>query len=59
MAVTPAPAGTAPRGPAARRARGGMALGLAKRFLTLREGSIIVVTLITAIYFSDQRRAAS
>ena len=52
MAVTPAPAGTAPSGPAARRAPRDTALGLAKRFLTLREGSIIVVTLITAIYFA-------
>jgi simple sugar transport system permease protein len=42
-----------PRGPASRRtARGGGALGLAKRFLTLREGSIIVVTLITLVYFA-------
>jgi simple sugar transport system permease protein len=52
MAVTPAPAGTAPRGPAERRAPGDTALGIAKRFLTLREGSIVVVTLITFIYFS-------
>lgn len=28
------------------------ALGLLKRFLTLREGSIVVVTIIVAIYFS-------
>ncbi|MGZ4198168.1 MAG: ABC transporter permease [Solirubrobacteraceae bacterium] len=52
MAVAPAPAGTAPSGPATRRAPGHAALGVAKRFLTLREGSIIVVTLITAIYFA-------
>jgi simple sugar transport system permease protein len=42
-----------PRGPAAGRARGGAGLGLFKRFLTLREGSIIVVTLITVIYFAS------
>jgi simple sugar transport system permease protein len=42
---------TAPRGPAQRRTPGG-ALSLGKRFLTLREGSIIVITLVTAIYFA-------
>jgi simple sugar transport system permease protein len=31
---------------------GRAALGLLRRFLTLREGSIIVVTVITAIYFA-------
>jgi simple sugar transport system permease protein len=42
-----------PGGPATgRAARGNGALGIAKRFLTLREGSIIVVTVITLIYFS-------
>ena len=41
-----------PPGPAAGRARGRAGLGLLKRFLTLREGSIIVVTLITIIYFA-------
>ena len=52
MAVSRAqPETTAPTGPAQRRAPGG-ALSLGKRFLTLREGSIIVVTLITAIYFA-------
>jgi simple sugar transport system permease protein len=45
-------AGAPPTGPAPRRARGGPAGGLLKRFLTLREGSIIVVTLVTLIYFS-------
>jgi simple sugar transport system permease protein len=35
-----------------RRAAGPDALGLLKRFLTLREGSIIVVTIIVAIYFA-------
>ncbi|MGH2912996.1 MAG: ABC transporter permease, partial [Solirubrobacteraceae bacterium] len=47
----PAPAtGT----PARRRGRtaGQDVLGLFKRFLTLREGSIIVVTIIVAIYFA-------
>jgi simple sugar transport system permease protein len=52
MAVTPAPAGTAPRGPAAHRGPGDAALDFAKRFLTLREGSIIVITLGTAIFFA-------
>jgi simple sugar transport system permease protein len=32
-------------------------LGLAKRFLTLREGSIIVVTIIVAIYFAVSTKA--
>jgi simple sugar transport system permease protein len=34
------------------QAAGQRALGLFKRFLTLREGSIIVVTIIVAIYFA-------
>ncbi len=51
MAVTGAPETTAPTGPAERRAHGG-ALSLGKRFLTLREGSIIVVTVLAAVYFS-------
>jgi simple sugar transport system permease protein len=42
----------APPGPAARRAPGVPGLPLLRKFLTLREGSIIVVTLITVIYFS-------
>ena len=42
----------APEGPANGRARAGQALSLGKRFLTLREGSIIVVTLITFLYFA-------
>lgn len=52
MAVTPAPAGTAPRGPAEHRAPGEIAAGIAKRFLTLREGSIIVITVATFIFFA-------
>lgn len=44
--------GVTPPGPAPRRARGGLGLSLLQRFLTLREGSIIVVTVITLLYFS-------
>jgi simple sugar transport system permease protein len=45
--------GTPPESPATDRASGGnAALDLLKRFLTLREGSIIVVTIIAIIYFS-------
>jgi simple sugar transport system permease protein len=40
--------GAAPR----RRALDGGALGWAKRFLTLREGSVIVITVLTALYFA-------
>jgi simple sugar transport system permease protein len=46
------PASAPPKGPAKGWARRGGALSLAQRFLTLREGSIIVVTLITFIYFA-------
>ncbi|MGZ6616954.1 MAG: ABC transporter permease [Solirubrobacteraceae bacterium] len=42
----------APKGPAAGRALGGGAWKLLKGFLTLREGSIIVVTLVTFAYFA-------
>src|SRR5918911_3332407 len=42
----------APKGPANGRARTGQALSLGKRFLTLREGSIIVVTVVTFVYFA-------
>ncbi len=53
MAVTPeTKPSPAPPGPAPSRARGGPAGGVLKRFLTLREGSIIVVTLITIVYFA-------
>ncbi|HUO73806.1 MAG TPA: ABC transporter permease [Solirubrobacteraceae bacterium] len=41
----------APQGPAKSWAQRGGALSLAQKFLTLREGSIIVVTLVTFIYF--------
>jgi simple sugar transport system permease protein len=40
------------QGPAGGRALADGALGLLKRFLTLREGSVIVVTAIALIYFS-------
>jgi simple sugar transport system permease protein len=53
MAVTSDSAPASPPSPAAaRRARRDAGLGGIKRFLTLREGSIIVVTLITLIYFA-------
>src|ERR1035437_10127719 len=45
-----------PPGPATGRARADR-LGLLKRFLTLREGSIIVVTLIAVIYFASSTPA--
>ncbi|MFZ0044064.1 MAG: ABC transporter permease [Solirubrobacteraceae bacterium] len=41
-----------PQGRAKSSARGGAALSLGKRLLTLREGSIIVVTLIAFVYFA-------
>jgi simple sugar transport system permease protein len=53
MAVTGAEKSTEPGDPAQRRSSGG-ARSLGKRFLTLREGSIIVVTLIAAIYFASR-----
>src|SRR6476620_1093651 len=46
------PASAPPTGPAKGWARRGGALSLAQRFLTLREGSIIIVTLVTFIYFA-------
>ena len=49
---TTPPADVPPQGPAKSWARRGGALSLGQRFLTLREGSIIVVTLIAFIYFS-------
>src|ERR1700729_2152578 len=58
MAVTPddststPPPAAPPQGPAQSWARRGGALSLGQRFLTLREGSIIVVTLIAFVYFA-------
>jgi simple sugar transport system permease protein len=49
---TTPPADASRPGPATGRTGPGGALKLGQRFLTLREGSIIVVTLITFIYFS-------
>ena len=46
------PASAPPSGPAKGWARRGGARSLAQRFLTLREGSIIVVTVITFVYFA-------
>src|ERR1019366_10445696 len=48
--------GASPPGPATGRAREDR-LSLLKRFLTLREGSIIVVTLIAVIYFASSTPA--
>jgi simple sugar transport system permease protein len=42
-----------PKGPASGWAQRGGALSLAQRFLTLREGSIIVVTVIAFVYFAS------
>ena len=49
----PARAPAGPPAPAGRPARPGVG-ELAKRFLTLREGSIIVVTVLAALYFALQ-----
>src|ERR1700704_1955800 len=54
MAVASGTADKSPKGPATGRARTGQALSLGKRFLTLREGSIIVVTVITFVYFATR-----
>jgi simple sugar transport system permease protein len=43
---------TPDKGPAASRALVSSAWTLLKRFLTLREGSVIVITLLTIVYFS-------
>jgi simple sugar transport system permease protein len=40
------------KGPGGGRALASGAWGLLKRFLTLREGSVIVITVIAAVYFS-------
>ncbi|MGH2914726.1 MAG: ABC transporter permease [Solirubrobacteraceae bacterium] len=45
-------AGPSPSGPVPRRTPGGAGLSLLQKLLTLREGSIVVVTLITVIYFA-------
>ncbi len=55
MAVTPKeeqPTSDNPPGPASSRARGGLPRRLVIRFLSLREGSIIVVTILTIVYFA-------
>jgi simple sugar transport system permease protein len=49
---TPPAAQLPPQGPAKNWAQRGGALSLGQRFLTLREGSIIVVTLIAFVYFA-------
>lgn len=49
---TPPATPPAPEGPARGRARGGFARQAVMRVLTLREGSIIVVTLVTFAYFA-------
>jgi simple sugar transport system permease protein len=49
---TPPASAPPPQGRAKGSGQGGGALSLWQRFLTLREGSIIVVTLITFIYFA-------
>jgi simple sugar transport system permease protein len=46
------PTSTTPTGPAPSRARGSGQLGLLMRLVTLREGSMIVVTIITIVYFA-------
>jgi simple sugar transport system permease protein len=46
------PSQTAEKGPATSRALASGAWTLLKRFLTLREGSVIVITVLTIVYFS-------
>src|SRR5215472_17369622 len=46
------PATAPPKGPAKGWAQRGGALSLAQRFLTLREGSIIVITVVAFLYFA-------
>ena len=48
----PPPTETTEKGPANSRALASGAWTLVKRFLTLREGSVIVITVITILYFS-------
>jgi simple sugar transport system permease protein len=61
VAAGKAPAETPPGGPAPKpTAPGAIALDWVKKFLALREGSIIVVTAVTIIYFSvDTSRFAT
>jgi simple sugar transport system permease protein len=55
---TPAPATPETKAPApARRSPGSVIWGLVRKFLLLREGSIIIVTLIVAIYFATSTDA--
>jgi simple sugar transport system permease protein len=49
--TTPQPA-TSPEGPAHGRTLGSRLVGIGRAFLTLREGSIIVVTVATFLYFA-------
>jgi simple sugar transport system permease protein len=51
MAVASDTRGSPPRGPSREGALGRAALRAGKGFLTLREGSIVVVTVIAVIYF--------
>lgn len=46
------PQTTPPQGSAPGRARGAGGLSLVQKFLTLREGSIVVVTILAVIYFA-------
>jgi simple sugar transport system permease protein len=48
----PPPTETTDKGPATGRALASSAWTLLKRFLTLREGSVIVITLLTILYFT-------
>jgi simple sugar transport system permease protein len=48
----PPPSETTEKGPATSRALASSAWTLLKRFLTLREGSVIVITVLTILYFS-------
>jgi simple sugar transport system permease protein len=50
--TTPSPSGS-PHGPAERRILAGGVLELGKRFLALREGAIVVVTIVAFLYFAS------
>src|SRR5205807_3637684 len=52
VAAGKAPAETPPGGPAPKPSPGAVALDWVKKFLALPEGSIIVVTVATIVYFS-------